>query len=178
MVRAAEPAAMTTPPASTNFLTLASAVAPVPVPVVTWQRLRRSGSVDGAAGARRRGRLGVAASAATATAAATAAATGRNAAPDGITITSYFDRSAVSSKPAPQTMVKGNSKRSSRYRVQPDGIDPVCRVPQRDPPRRQPRRAGRRRAGRVDVDAELLRAFLHDRRARWRWPRHTALPAG
>ena len=40
-------------------------------------------------------------------------------------MTSYFERSAVSSKPAPQTIVNGNSKRSSRKRVQPDGIEPV-----------------------------------------------------
>ena len=43
-MRAADPAAITTPPASTNFLTFASAVAPVPVPAVTSHRLRRSGS--------------------------------------------------------------------------------------------------------------------------------------
>ena len=125
-MRAADPAAMTVPPASTNFLTLASAVAPVPVPLVTWQRLRRSGSVD----------------CAPAPAAAAGSASppppppppppprpppppGRKAAPDGMTITSYFDRSAVSSKPAPQTTLKGNSKRSRRNRVQPEGIDPV-----------------------------------------------------
>ena len=40
-------------------------------------------------------------------------------------MTSNFERSAESSKPAPHTTVNGNSKRSSRKRVHPDGIDPV-----------------------------------------------------
>jgi hypothetical protein len=41
-------------------------------------------------------------------------------------MTSYFERSAVSSKPAPQTTLNGNSKRSRRNRVHPDGIEPVA----------------------------------------------------
>ena len=41
-------------------------------------------------------------------------------------ITSYFERRLLSSNPAPQTTVNGNSKRSSRNRVHPEGIDPVC----------------------------------------------------
>src|SRR5215203_6468163 len=115
------PAAMTMPPASTNFLMLASAVAPVPVPVFTSHRLRRSGSVDGAA------------------AGSPAPAPPRPPPPpprppppppmlpsDGNTMTSYFDLRSVSSKPAPHTTLNGNSKRSSRKRVQPDDMDPVC----------------------------------------------------
>src|SRR4029079_11285985 len=128
MVRAELPAATTTPPASTNFLTLASAVAPVPVPLETWHRLRRSGSLAP--------RPAGACPAVAAPAGGPGSASppppppprpppppGRNAAPEGMTITSYFERSAVSSKPAPHTTVNGNSKRSSRKRVQTEGLD-------------------------------------------------------
>ena len=117
---AADPAAMTAPPASTNFLTLASAVAPAPVPVVTWQRLRRSGSLDAPAPA-----VGGGSASPPPPPPPRPPPPARKAAPDGITITSNFARSALSSNPAPHTIVKGNSKRSSRKRVQPDGIDPV-----------------------------------------------------
>src|SRR4029453_10987682 len=100
MVRADVPAAITVPPASTNFFTFASAPAPAPVPVVTWQRLRRSGSLDGAAPAADGGSASP-----PPPPRPPPPPPGRNAAPDGMMITSYFDRRFVSSKPAPQTTV-------------------------------------------------------------------------
>src|ERR1051325_4181848 len=116
-MRAALPAATRTPPCSTNFRTLARAVAPVPVPVFTSHRLRRSGSLDGGSGSPPRPPPPP-----------PPPPPPRPPPPmlpsDGSTITSYLLRRSVSSKPAPQTILNGNSNRSNRYRVQPDGIEP------------------------------------------------------
>src|SRR5262249_38813018 len=111
---------MTVPPASTNFFTFASAPAPPPEPAVTWQRLRRSGSLEGAAPAVAGG------SASPPPRPPPKPPPARNDAPEGMMMTSYFDRRFVSSNPAPPTIVNGNSERSRRNRVQPDGIDPVA----------------------------------------------------